>query len=300
MKKIDKDELHTIFCKMETEKELYFNKLYENYKGLIFAIAFSVVKNKEDSEDIVQKIYIKIWNIENQKMPKSNEASWLYSITKNEAIDFIRSKKTLLNVDELYFISEEDKELNEVIDREHYNNIISRLNLQEQEIISLKILSNLSFKEISQILNISENTVKWKYYKSIHTLKLLLGNLGMFIITFTISLKTAFSSKKKSSQISNEIQEEISVPDTSTTSSQQQTAEDNYTEHTINNTIQENTTQQLENSTIQDFTEQSAMSTNNYFEIGIWGISAFFLIFTIIFSIILTKHQLNKKYKSSK
>ena len=286
MKKIDKEELHTIFCKIETNKELYFNKLYENYNGLIYAIVFSILKNREDSEDVVQKVYIKIWNMENQKLPKNNEASWLYSITKNEAIDFIRNRKTLLNIDEIYYISEDD-ELNEIIDRDNYNKIIEKLNPDEQEIVSLKILSNLSFKEISQILNIPESTAKWKYYKSMHTLKLLLGNLGMFIVTFTICLKAVLN-QTKSSDIENEVQEDS---DTSSSSSQEQTTHDGIgdQELTMSNSTQNTTEQVVE-----------TPSTNNYYKIGIFGVSSIFLILTIIFSIILTKHQLNKKHKSSK
>ena len=93
MKKIDKKELHNIFCNIENNKELYFNKLYEKYKKLVYAIAFSILKDKDNSEDIVQKVYIKILKMEKQKLPKTNEAGWLYSITKNETIDFIKSKK---------------------------------------------------------------------------------------------------------------------------------------------------------------------------------------------------------------
>ena len=171
MKKINKKELHNIFHEMENNKERYFNILYEKYKKLVYAIAFSVLKNKENSEDVVQKVYMKIWKMENQKFPKRNEGCWLYSLTKNEALDFIKYKKTLLNIDELYFLSEENKAISEIIDIDSYNNIVSKLNAQEQEIISLKILSNLSFKEISIILNMPEGTVKWKYYKSIDTLK---------------------------------------------------------------------------------------------------------------------------------
>lgn len=295
MKKIDKQELHNIFCGIKSNNEFYFNKLYEKYRKLVYAIAFSILKDKENSEDIVQKVYIKIWNMEKEKLPKTNEACWLYSMTKNEAIDLIKNKKTLLNIDELYYISEEDKELNEIINRDSYNRIISKLNLQEQEIISLKILSNLSFKEISQILNIPESTAKWRYYKSIHTLQLLLGNLGMFIITFAISLKTIVFNQKKSSQIANEIQEDISVPDTSTTSSEQQKTEnqEDYRDQFMNDSVQEDTT-------TEQVIVQEPIITNNYLEIGILGVSSVFFIFTIIFTIIFVKHQLKMKHKSSK
>lgn len=55
--------------------------------------------------------------MENQKLPKSNEACWLYSITKNEAIDLIRTQKILLNIDELYYISEENEEIRKSADK---------------------------------------------------------------------------------------------------------------------------------------------------------------------------------------
>ena len=125
MKKIDKEELHMIFSKMETDKELYFNKLYENYKTLVYSIAFSILKNNEDSEDVVQKVYTKIWGIENEKLPKNNEASWLYTLTKNEALDFYKNQKDLLDIDDIYYLTDDDKELNEIIDKDHYNRIIN-------------------------------------------------------------------------------------------------------------------------------------------------------------------------------
>lgn len=294
MKKIDKKELHIIFDKMNINKELYFNKLYENYRNLIYGIAFSILKNSEDSEDVVQKVYTKIWNIESKKLPKNNEASWLYTLTKNEALDFYKVQKNLLNIEDIYYLSDENKEINEIIDKDYYNRIISKLNTQEQEIISLKLLSNISFKEIAEILNIPEGTVKWKYYKAIHTLKLLLVNLGMFIITFVISLKEVIFNQKKSSQMPEDKQENIIVPDTSTTSSEQSKSE-NQESHQYQNTADsflENTTEQV--------IIQEPVNANNYFKIGIVGASIVFLIFTVIFSIIFAKHQLKRKHKSSK
>lgn len=53
MKKIDKEELHSIFVEMKNGNELEFNKLYEKYKVLVYGVAFSILKNREDSEEIV-------------------------------------------------------------------------------------------------------------------------------------------------------------------------------------------------------------------------------------------------------
>ena len=79
MKKIDKEELHGIFIGIKNGEEEEFNRLYEKYNSLVYGVSFSILKNKEDSEEIVQIIFTKIYELEKEKLPKENEASWLYS-----------------------------------------------------------------------------------------------------------------------------------------------------------------------------------------------------------------------------
>ena len=195
MKKINKEELHNIFIGIKNNKESAFKELYEKYRKLVYAVSFSILKNKENSEELVQKVFIKLWQMEKNNFPTSNESSWLYSMTKNEVLNFLRNQKEEIEIDELYYITEEDKELNKIIEKDTYNKIISRLNKKEQEIVSLKILSNLSFKEISQILHVPIGTVQWRYYKSLHTLKILLSNLCIYIIAIGIFITNRFRNK---------------------------------------------------------------------------------------------------------
>lgn len=181
--KINKSELHTIFEGIINNQKEEFELLYKKYNKLVYRIAFSILKNSESSEDIAQKVFMKIWKLDKQKLPTRAEASWLYSLTKNEALNYLRTQKEEINIEELYYIAKEDTELNEMIDTDYYNRVISRLNIDEQEIVSLKVISGLSFKEISKILNIPIGTIQWKYYKSMNTLKLVIVNLSMFIIS---------------------------------------------------------------------------------------------------------------------
>ena len=152
MKVIDKKELHSIFQKISSKNEEDFSKFYKEYETLIYGIAFSIVKNKEDSEDIKQKVFIKIWNMKRDKLPTDNEASWLYTVTKNETLNYLRDKKQEISIEELYSLSKENEEINRIIDQDSYNRIISKLNIEEQEIVSLKILSKFSFKAIKRTL----------------------------------------------------------------------------------------------------------------------------------------------------
>lgn len=268
--------------------ELDFNKLYEKYKNLVYGVTFSILKNKEDSEEIVQKVFIKLWKMEKNKMPTNNEASWLYKVTKNETLNFLKEKKEEISIDELYYITHEDKELNEIIEKDTYNKIIVKLPLKEQEIVSLKILSKLSFREISIILNIPIGTVQWRYYKGLHTLKLLLGNLSMFVITMTILvIKKLFIRKNKS--IEETIKEDII--DNSEENRQEETLKKDET-NTIADT--EITTDRTETTGIEGNTRIDVV------DIGILSISSVFLIATIIFFIIFIKHQQKARKKLSK
>lgn len=288
MRKIDKKQLHSIFAEMQNSKEMAFNKLYKNYKNLVYGISFSILKNKEDSEDIVQNVFSKIFNLENEKLPNENEATWLYSITKNETLNFLRKKKQEVNLDEIYYISEEESDLNKIIEKDEYNKMISKLNEKEQEIISLKILSNLSFKDISKILNIPIGTVQWRYYKGLHTLKLLLGNLSMSIIMIiTFILKKQLIREKQSNQ--EEIKED--VIDDSTENKQEGT----LSKDEIN--IIEDTTMTTDKTEI---TETEPNLAIDIVDIGLISISSIFLIITVAFLIIFIKHQQKAKKNVSK
>ena len=107
MKNINKKELHQLFAKIKQDNN-NFSEFYEKSKKLIYAIAFSILKNKEDSEDVMQKVFLKIWKINKDQLPSQNESSWLYSVTKNEVLNYIRNKKPTYNLENIYYIGVED------------------------------------------------------------------------------------------------------------------------------------------------------------------------------------------------
>lgn len=208
MSYINKRELHEIFTKLKKNRnEEIFNELYNKYSDLVYKIAFSILKNKENSEEIKQIVFLKIWKMNIEILPDKYEASWLYAVTKNEAITYLKKQNNTINIDEIYYISDESREIFSVEDKESFNKIISTLDKQEQEIVSLKIISNLSFKQIAQILDTPIGTIQWRYYKAVHSLKILLSNLSMFIISVTIFASRILKKKEHVPQttIKNEV-----------------------------------------------------------------------------------------------
>lgn len=291
MKKINVEELRELFIEIKYGNNIAFEKLYKNYKNLVYKIAYGILKNSYDSDDIVQIVFEKIYSIDKDKLPTRNESSWLYSVTKNETINYLNKKKNHIELEEIYELEDNNNEINELINKDSYNRLIGKLNENEKEIISLKILSNLSFKEIAKLLNKPTGTIKWIYYKSINTLKLLLSNLAMFIISFISSCFAMKNRKKLSPKLnvdeSNQTKEEIKDEITE----DKELLQDNK-----KSTITNDKSSQMQESVIEEVPNIS----NNYLSISLIGVSTIFFILTIIFSIIFTKHQLKRKKKLSK
>ena len=304
MKKQEKEELKAIFNEIRNGNKEKIEELYKRYNKMIYGVAFGILKNKEDSEDIVQTVFSKLYIIDKEKIPRDNEATWLYAVTKNETLLLLRKKHDTYDIEKVYNIENKDNEINKLIDKENYNQLINKLDNKEKEIVSLKIISNFSFKQISELLGEPIGTVKWRYYKSIYALRIMLSNLGMFIVTFILGI----ASFKNTNKISNNIINQEEVQDKN-----EESIDDNFKEENKKNSLRDedvmNKIEKDENDEIKTdeeikentTIEVPSMECNvNYLGYGIMSISAIFLTLTIIFAIILKKHQLNLRKKSSK
>ncbi|MBQ2836040.1 MAG: sigma-70 family RNA polymerase sigma factor [Clostridia bacterium] len=95
MVKVNEKELKEIFNEIKNYNNSAFEKLYNKYNTLVYGIAFSILKNKQDAEDVVQTVFAKIYDIDTDKLPTQKEASWLYTITKNESITLLRKRDNI-------------------------------------------------------------------------------------------------------------------------------------------------------------------------------------------------------------
>lgn len=311
MKNIDKKELHSIFTNLRIGKEKSFNELYEKYSKLIYNIAFSILKSRENSEDVMQNVFSKIYKLDNEKLPSDNEASWLYSITKNEAINYMKKLKKEVSIEDIDYVQYDDKDLENIIDKDSYEKIMDKLDKTEKEIVSLKIIGNMKFKDIAQLLDMPIGTVQWKYYTALHSLKIILGNLSMVLVGFILFVANRMWNGK--------MQENSAGVDMSAEEVQNKPGDSSNTDMEVQNIINssEDTTSSIENepdniNDINDYTNQADANQNelvnvpdetyteNWVGTTILSITTIFLIFIIIFTIIYIKHQQKSKKKLSK
>lgn len=73
--------------------EKAFAELLEKYKSSVFGICLRMLRNHDDAEDLAQEVFIRVFNVLDRYNPSFPFSSWLYRITSNLCIDFIRREK---------------------------------------------------------------------------------------------------------------------------------------------------------------------------------------------------------------
>lgn len=288
-----------IFELLKTNRKLGIEELYKNYSKLVYGVIYSILKNTDETEDVLQNVFVKIFKLDNEKLPTKSHLSWLYSVAKNETINYIKKHSKEKNYESLYEITDNDTEIEKVLDKEYFNKLIENLPPKQQEILSLKIISNLSFREIANILDMKIPAVQWHYYKSLNTLKLLLGNVITIFVGAFLYIKTRGLTERNEA----EPEENDSVKEKDEVAIDEKNTADNKS-------INQSTEPQEEYNRADSYTGKNdtieitaqatgavESSTNNIVSLGIIITT---IIFVVTFSIFLIKRQIKLKKKLSK
>lgn len=155
------------------------DELISNYYKEIYIYVFKQTSDKELSMDLTQDIFISMMkSIYNFDESKASFRTWLYRIATNKVVDYFRSKNYRYSnmIDDIEDKEIEDKtdftvNLEHKEDVEKIQSIVNELSSEHQDIFRLKIFLEATFAEISKILDISESTVKTKYYAIIKKIK---------------------------------------------------------------------------------------------------------------------------------
>jgi len=158
---------------MNNEYEI--KNIYDKHKNDVFNLALNYVQNIEDAEEITQDVFVKIHKNLKKFEQRANIKTWIYRITINTSLDFIKSKnaKKRFSFFSTLFHSESNEPLYHVADfnhpgveleqREAIENIFKKINeLPERQktAIILSKIEGKSQKEISEIMKINEKAIE--------------------------------------------------------------------------------------------------------------------------------------------
>lgn len=149
-----------------------FDEFYSMTSKLVYYVIADIIKNKQTIEDLMQDTYLKFIQNINNVNPNQNPNAYLAQIAKNLALNEFNKHKRVV-VDDTYFTNLKDP--NEKKDSGIDLGIINYLDGEEKEVVTLKIIGELKFREIAVMLNKPMGTVQWIYNNAIKKLRKKVG-----------------------------------------------------------------------------------------------------------------------------
>jgi RNA polymerase sigma-70 factor (ECF subfamily) len=153
-----------------------FEPLYNKYYEQIFRYIYQRMDDKETAHDVTSQVFLKaLNNIQKYEYRGVPFASWLYRIAKSELYQSFRDKKArrTVNVESMHIFEmiEEWEEDTTDENRKLLLQIISELNEDEVQLVELRFFEKRSFKEIGDILEITENNAKVKAHRVVKKMR---------------------------------------------------------------------------------------------------------------------------------
>lgn len=141
-----------------------FNELYSRYSQRVFNFLNKKVKNQTECEDLLQKVFIKIHESKHLYKSKYKFEQWLFVISRSQALDYFRASKRYSDR-----IAQYEPEV--ANDTEVDMSALKNLDSDQQELLEMKFIDELSYQEISAIVNKSEVSLRKTLSRMVGRLK---------------------------------------------------------------------------------------------------------------------------------
>lgn len=154
-----------------------FGILYDRYHQQIYRFVLLKTSHKQEAEDLTHEIFLSAWqNINRFSYQGHPFSSWLYQIARYRIIDYYRTKKENSTIDDLPEDRFEvnlalDNQLDQITNLKNIKSAIRQLNEDQQNVLILRFIEDLSPAEIAQTLNKSESAVRVTQHRAIQKLK---------------------------------------------------------------------------------------------------------------------------------
>tara|TARA_R110002012_G_scaffold283090_2_gene473232 strand:+ start:189742 stop:190320 length:579 start_codon:yes stop_codon:yes gene_type:complete len=177
---------------LKAGKQFAYGKLIDDFQHKVFATCISFVPNKEDAEDIAQDVFVEVFNSIHKFKEQSKLSTWIYRITTNKCLEFIRTRNTKkrfgflqsiigndIPIDKTSYFTEmnhpgiilENKETSETL---FY--AINKLPDAQKIVFTLHKVDGKSYQEISDIIEKSVSSVESLMFRAKKNLQSLLEN----------------------------------------------------------------------------------------------------------------------------
>lgn len=150
---------------LKKRKESAFRKVYYSYNRLVYFVAYSILKNVEEAEDVTQETFLRLMENIDRYEEKGKLKQYLSSIATSIALDYYRKRRTDQDPFEDDVASEESQEFDVLL------TLDMTLEKDEAHIAALHLVYGYTFREIAEEFHVSIGMVQAKYYKAMEKLR---------------------------------------------------------------------------------------------------------------------------------
>ena len=167
----EEDHDHKLVEKSLDGSERAFGKLVKRYHALVFSVVRGIMGQRDEVEDVVQEVFIKIYRNLASYRGDSKLSTWIYRIARNEAINAVsRSRPYFETLDESSGHVSREKNPEERLEQKRSKRFLEQLLVpldeQHRTAIELRYIGEKSYAEIAEIMDIPIGTVKTNIYRA--------------------------------------------------------------------------------------------------------------------------------------
>lgn len=154
-----------------------FNYLYQHYSAVLYGVINKVVYDEQTSQDVLQEVFVKIWNNIGQFNPEKGRIyTWMINIARNAAIDKLRSKGEIMKGkirtgEDIVSNIAEGMKTEQSTDTIGLRELVSGLRPEYQTIVNLAYFKGFTLDEIAKTLDIPLGTVKTRMRHAMQQLR---------------------------------------------------------------------------------------------------------------------------------
>ncbi len=169
-----------------------FEELVLRYQGQIYKLCLRMTGNPDDAADMTQEAFLKVWKSLDSFQFDAAFSTWLYRLASNCCLDYLRSQKRRLTVSLTVENDDDGEQMLDVPDteptpeeaviskeeKEQFMLAMSQLDEEQRQILTLRVVNDLSYTDIAEILEIKEGTVKSRLSRARDNLRKKLLEIG--------------------------------------------------------------------------------------------------------------------------
>jgi RNA polymerase sigma-70 factor, ECF subfamily len=176
---------HELFRRLQAKQPDVLEQLYDNYGDMMYGLAFRILGNQQEAEDLIQDIFLNLWNRCTYNPDRASFKSFLMLLVRSRSIDRLRAHSSQLNTSERFgqlslATSSEQSPLETVAADEisiRVQEALAELPPKQRQALELSYFGGLTQQEISQRLEVPLGTVKSYFRLSFNKLRQSLHSL---------------------------------------------------------------------------------------------------------------------------